>query len=268
MSIITISSDSYEVGREIAEKTAKILNYKCLGREILSKAAEKHGIPEANLSKALDEVPSLLGISAKLRERHLAYIKAYVLNLLLDDNTVCYGLAAHLYLTDISHVLKVGIISNPKKIISRIASEKNISEEKAENFIKKRKEQCRRTSLQVFHVDETDASQYDLVINLGQIDRKRAMDIITETVNDRKFKPITYSLNCIEDIELENRVKAVLLEHFSNIKVLAKRGTVVVETKAFKFKKEKKCNSIKEMAGKLSGVVNIEVHTNSYIVGN
>ena len=165
-------------------------------------------------------------------------------------------------------MLKVGIISNPKKLASRIALEKNISEKKAENFIKKRKEQCRRTSLQVFHVDETDASQYDLVINLGQIDRKRAMDIITETVNDRKFKPITYSLNCIEDIELENRVKAVLLEHFSNIKVLAKRGTVVVETKAFKFKKEKKCNSIKEMAGKLSGVVNIEVHTNSYIVGN
>ena len=268
MSIITISSDSYEVGREIAEKTAKILNYKCLGREILSKAAEKHGIPEANLSKALDEVPSLLRISAKLRERYLAYIKAYVLNLLLEDNMVCYGLAAHLYLTDVSHVLKVGIISNPKKLASRIALEKNISEKKAENFIKKRKKRRRRLSLQIFHVDETDASRYDLVINLGQIDRERAINIITETVSDRKFKLITYSLNCMEDIELENRVKAVLLEHFSDIKVHAKRGTVVVETKAFKFKKEKKCNSIKEMAGKVPGIVNIEVHTSSYISRN
>jgi len=268
MSIITISSDSYEVGRKIAEKTAEILNYKCLGREILAKVAEKHGIPELKLARALDEVPSSFGLSAKLRDRYLAYIKAYVLNLLLEDNTVCYRLAAHLYLTNVSHVLKVGIISNPKELISRIASEKNISEEKAEKFIKKRKDQCRRTSLQVFHVDETDASRYDLVVNLGQIDKKRIIDIITETVSDRKFKPVTYSLNCMEDIEMENRVKAVILEHFSDIKVHAKRGTVVVETKAFKFKKEKKCNSIKEMAGKLPGVVNIEVHTSSYVSGN
>ncbi len=268
MSIITISSDSYEEGRKIAEKTAEILNYKCYGREILAKVAQKHGIPESKLARTLDEVPSFFGLSAKLRNRYLAYIKAYVLNLLLEDNTVCYGLAAHLYLTNVSHVLKVAILSNPKKLTSQIALEKNISEEKAEMFIKKRKDQCRRTSLQVFHVDETDASRYDLVINLDHIDKKRAVDIITETISDRKFKPVTYSLNCIEDIEMENRVKAVILEYFSDIKVHAKRGSVVVETKAFKFKKEKKCNSIKEMAGKLPGVVNIEVHTSSYVCGN
>lgn len=268
MSIITISSDSYELGREIAEKTAEILNYKCLGREILAKVAEKHDVPEVKLARALDEVPSYFGLSAKLRDRYLACIKAHVLTLLLEDNTVCYGLAAHLYLADVSHVLKVGIIADPKELVSRIASEKNISEKKAENFINKRKNQYRRTSLQVFHVDETDASRYDLVINLGQIDKKRAVNIITETVSDRKFKPVTYSLHCMEDIELENRVKAVLLEHFSDVKVRAKRGTVVVETKALKFKKEKKRNAIREIAGKLPGIVNIEIHTSSYTSGN
>lgn len=236
MPIITISSDSYDVGREISEKTAKILNYKCIGREILGKVAEKYGIPELKLAKALDVSPSFPRMNRKLRDRYLAYIKTAVLNLLLENNTVCYGLAAHLYLSEVSHVLKVGIISNSKEPASQDSK-----------------------------VIESDASHYDLVINLGQIDRNKAVKIITDTVVDRKFKPITYSLNSMEDIEMESRVKAVLFEHFPDIKVCAKKGTVVVETKGFKFKKEKKCNSIKELAGKLPGVINMEVHVNSYI---
>jgi len=239
MSIITISSDSYDVGREIAEKAAKVLNYKCFGREVLAKIAEKHGVPELKLAKALDQATSFPGMSTKLRDRYLTYIKAYVSTLLLEDNTVCHGLAAHLYLTEVSHVFKVGILSNSKKLVNQDSP-----------------------------LVETDASHYDLVINLGQIDKKKAVNIITETVIDRKFKPITYSLNCIEDIEMETRVKAVLLEPFPGIKVCAKRGIVVVETKGFKFKKEKKCSLIKKMAGKLPGVINMEVHINSYISRN
>ena len=265
MSIITISSDSYQVAGEIAEKTADNLNYTCLGREILGLVAEKHNVPEKELVMALDSIPSFLGISGKVRNRYLAHIEAAVLNRLLDDNTVCYGLAAHLYLTGVSHVLKVSIISDPKELVRAIASEKHISPEKAEKLIKQREKQRRRRSLEVFHVDETDALRYDLVINLGQIDKERAIGIIMNTINDRKFKAITYSLNCMEDIDLSVRVKEALLEDFPGVTVNAKRGTVVVETKVLKHKKRDKTNTIKEIAAKIPGVAHVEVYAKNYI---
>ncbi len=256
MSIITISSDSYQLSQEIAEKTAGILNYKCLGREILTTIAETDNIPESGLHNALDGSKSLLRMTGRVRNRYMACIKSAVLSRLLNDNTVCCGLAAHLYLSGVSHVLKVKILSDFKEHGSRIESEKKFSP---------RKEQHWRKFLEASQIDKTDASRYDLVINLGQIEKEKAVHIIIDTVKDRKFMPMTYSINCIEDIELESRVHKLLIERFPHSAVQAKRGSVVVKIRTFKYKKQEKSNAIKEMLNKISGVVHVDVYVKNYI---
>src|SRR5262245_45639289 len=45
MSIITISHEAFGDGRQIAERVASILNYRCISREVLIKAY--HEIPES-----------------------------------------------------------------------------------------------------------------------------------------------------------------------------------------------------------------------------
>jgi hypothetical protein len=75
MPVIVISSDSYVTGRRIAESAAEALGYDFLGREILPKIAEKYKISEAKLTQALDESPSFLRRSSKIRNRYLAYIQ-------------------------------------------------------------------------------------------------------------------------------------------------------------------------------------------------
>lgn len=260
MPVIIISSDFYLTGREIAESAAKVLGYDFLGREILGKVAEKYGISEAKLTQALDGSPSFLRRSSKLRKRHLAYIQEATLSKLLKDNIVCQGLAAHLYVLGVSHVLRVRILSDMDKQAEQLAAEQGISLNKAKKVLDRGKTAHQRWSMDTFQLDETDPSQYDLVISLSQIDSDEAVKIIRETVSYPRFKPMTYSINCMENLALSSRVRAVLCERFPGAKVRADKGTLVIETAALKREKEKKAKAIKGMAGEIPGVEYVEVH--------
>ncbi len=260
MSIIIISSDSYKTGRQIAERVAKAMGYDYVDREILETVAEKHSTPEAKLMRALDEPPSFMGLSSRLRNQYLAYIQEATLAQLLEDNVVCHGLAAHMYVLGVSHALRVRVLSDPEDLARQMTSEKNIAPEKVKKLIKKQERQSKRWSTDAFHLNETDPANYDLIIGLSQIDPDEAVKTITDTVGYRKFKPMTYSIKCLQDKELASRVRVALLERFPDAKVLADGSTVVVETRALKREKRKRIEAIKGLAGEIKGVGYVEVH--------
>jgi cytidylate kinase len=260
MPVIIISSDSYQTGREISESAGKVLGYGYIGREILKETADRYKVPEAKLTKALNETPSFLGISSKLRDRYLAYIQEAALSELLRDNVVCQGLAAHLYVLGVPHVLRVRILSDVEKRAAQLVSQHSISHDKARKLLEREKQARRSWSKKAFRLDETDPSQYDLVIGLSQIDQEEAVKIIKETVGYARFRAMTYSIQCMEDLALASKVRAMLLERFPDARVHADRGTLVIETLALKREKEKKTKAIKEIAGKIHGVQYVEVH--------
>jgi len=199
-------------------------------------------------------------MSSKLLNRYLAYIQEAALTGLLADNVVCQGLSAHLYVLGVSHVLRARILSDPEKWVQQLVSKEGVSPKKAKKLFDRHKKIRRRWSMNAFHRDETDPSQYDLVISLSQIDRGEAVKIISETVSYRRFEPMTYSMKCLKDLELAGRVRAVLLERFPDVRVFAKSGTLVIETTALKREKIRRAEAIKEMAGKIAGVEYVEVH--------
>ncbi len=260
MSVIIISSDFDPTGREIAESTAKALGYDFVGREILGKVAVRYKVSEATLTQALDETPSFLGMSSKLWKRYLAYIQEATLTELIKDNRVCQGLAAHAYVVGISHVLRVRVLSDIEKRAERLAAQKRISPTKSKKLLESEKKARRRWSMDAFRVDETDPARYDLVISLSQIDAHEAVKIMKETAAYARFRPMTYSITCLEDLALSSRVRAELLERFPDVRVSANSGTLIVQTTALKREKEKKAKAIKELVGKIPGVEYVEVH--------
>ena len=260
MPIIIISSDSYTTGRDIGERTAQAIGYDYVDRDILPPVCEKYGVQEEKLLKALEETPSFLGLSSKLRNKYLAYIQEATLGQLLDDNVVCHGLAAHLYVLGVSHALKVRVLTDPEVLGRDLASEATSSPDRAKKMLKRHEEQCRSWSLDAFNLDETDPSNYDMVISLAQIDPDEAVKTIVDTAGYRKFQPMTYSIKCLQDKELASRVRVPLMERFPDVKVTADGSTVVVETKAVKREKRKRTEAIKELAGSIEGVGYVEVH--------
>ena len=240
MPIIAFSSDPYEDSSEIAKNTAEVLGYRYVDRKILSPVAVKYGIPEVKLIKALDETPSFMGMTSKAWNQYLAYIQEAVFGEMLDDNVVIQGVAAHLYVLGVSHVLKVCILVNPDEKVRRMADQENISFEKAKKIVRRQEKKRKRWSLDGFNLDETNPSLYDMVINISQIDPEEAVGMISAATGYRKFKPMTYSIKCMRDRELASRVRAALLIKFPDARVKARDGKVVVDIKALKREKRKK----------------------------
>ena len=112
MQIITISTDRYTQGDEIAEKVAQKMGYDCVSREIILSAAKEFGVPEMKLLRAIKDTPTILNMFSRERQRYMVYIKAVVADYMLKHDIVYHGLVGHPIIRGVSHVLKVRIIAN------------------------------------------------------------------------------------------------------------------------------------------------------------
>ncbi len=264
MYIITISTDRYTKGAEIAQKVAQRMGYECVSREVILAAAKEYGVPEQKLLKAVTETPRILGMFSRERQRYIAYLKAVVADYMLKHDIVYHGLVGHPILRGVSHVLKVRIIANMDSRIRLEMERENISEEKARKNIEGLDEQQRKWGKAVYGIDVTDPIFYDLIINVGRIDAddtEDAVDTIIDTAAHKKFQPNTYSMNCLKNIALSCRVKAALIDKDVDIEVKSDKGNVFVYAKTMKRKNQKTRLAFKEEITKIEGVENAEVYS-------
>lgn len=259
MPIIIIASDRYQPGLEIARKTAENLAYQCFGREILEPAATQRKVKVDRLLQVFHDY-SLLGLSRRLRQRYLASIQEATLTGLPMDQAVCCGLGAHLYVRGVSHVVKIRLISEPKDLAKDVAKQLGVPTAKARKLIARSSKRRRRLALDQLHVDEDDAAIFDMVINLSQIDPGEAVKAICETAAYRKFQPMTYSIQCLSDLVLSARVRALLIDQYPDVRVRSDHGTVVVELAALKREKHKKTEAVKQALAGFPGIEYVEVH--------
>lgn len=266
MSLIIVSADDCKQGDEISQKVAGVLGYRYLGRDLLDLVATEHGVSREELAQALDEPPGLLSRRSR-RQRLLCFIEAACLDVLLNDNVVCFGLAAHMYVRAVSHALKVRVINEPEQKAQKLAQAEGISVDKARKQVLRQTKEERRWSEDAYHLDQTDAALYDLVISLGTLELEKAVEIICDTVGYRKFQAMTYSRKLMQDKALAARVRLELLENFPEIRVEANDGTVVAYIQSLKKDQRKKQEMVREIAGGLPGVRHVEVHIIRDLVG-
>ena len=263
MPTIIISSNLKEEEQEIAERIAGAKKYQCIGPQILSDIEQKYHMEKGTLRESLDETPSFFKkIVSNKWKYHLACLEAEVLDFLKNENTVCWGLAAHLFVTGVSHVLKVRVIHTEESRIKKIVKDEGLSAQRARKLMDMENAAQKKWSISAFDRDETDLSFYDLVINLDQIDLDEAVASIISAASYRKFQPVTYSIKCLNDLAIAAKVRITLLKSMDDVQVQVKDGTVLVYTKVFKQKKIDKIREIKDLAGQVNGVEYVEVHVN------
>jgi hypothetical protein len=240
MTSILVSSDNPSVGKEIARQVGDALDYDTVGDALLSEVVQKSGIPARDLEK-------VLGLTERL----------------LSDNVVVAGLGAHLHVRGISHILNVRILSDVRSRAHHLAVERKIAPRAARKMLERRERRIQEWSLSTFGVDETSPSSYDMVISLGNIDEKRAVTTIVDTAGDRKFKPMTYSRKCLENLALADRVRARLVSDFPGVEVVAEDGLVKLKLAKRWFGWQRAAETLREMVGKIEGVDGVEIHSSA-----
>ena len=98
MAIITISRGSYSKGKEVAEKTAQVLGYECISRDVLLDASDRFNIPEVRLVRAIHDAPSILERLGREKQAYIAYIRFALARRAQKDGLGYHGLAGHLLL--------------------------------------------------------------------------------------------------------------------------------------------------------------------------
>ena len=260
MAIITISRGSYSKGKKVAEAVAGRLGYDCISREVLLDASRRFNIPEMKLIRAIHDSPSILDRFQHSKQAYIAYIRSALTQRVKADNVVYHGLAGHILLKSVPHVLKVRITASLEDRIAAEMARESIGEKEARSLILKDDQERRRWTRSLYGVDPWDSSLYDLVIRINKLNVQDAVDFICQAVGRQQFKTTESSRHKMEDLDIACQVKASLVDQFFDVAVASEYGNVIVYTKLQERHIQKLKKKVKALEEEIKGINNLEVH--------
>ncbi len=266
MPLIAVSADIYETGLDIAHQSAEKLGYRFLGRELLAEVAQEHKVTEKELLDSLQASPGLLPRRVRRRRELSNLIQVACLERLQQDNTVCYGLGAHLYLEGVSHAMRVHIISTPQQRAADLARKEGMPLQQAPKLLKRRDQSDHKWSKETYGSDDSEPSLYDLALNLTTLEPAKAVDLICDAAASSKFMAMTYSKQCLQDKLTACRVRQKLLPSFPDVEVSVSNGTVVVRISSLPYNARKKQEKVRQLASEVPGINYVEVHVTSRLL--
>jgi len=261
MAIITVTRGSYSRGKEIAEKTAQMLGYNCISREVILDASKEFNIPEIKLTRAFEDAPSILGHITHGKKKYIAYTQAALLKHLRKDNVVYHGFAGHYFVEGVSHVLKVLITAKMEYRISRVMEQYKISRKEALRFIKKIDEQRRKWGQKLYGIEPWDPRLYDLVLHIDKITPEDAVDTICQISGLKQFQTTHESKRAMDDLALTVKVKNVLIEVKPRVDVYIEDKFVYLKTEVPLSQDSEIVNKMGEIRKKNPDVKGIKVVT-------
>ncbi len=255
MAIITISRGTFSGGQSLAACVAEKLGYRCIPRIALYEAAKRYGVSDEELSKAISETPGILERLSSERARYLACARAALVREVKDDNVVYHGLAGHLLLKGVPHVLRIRIIANMEFRIKAAMERSRFRRKEAIDYIKKLDERRVRWTKFLYKVEWSDPSLYDLVINLDHISLSSACEMVCHAVSLDEFKTTPAWQKIMADLVLSTEVRAIIATNKgiadSGLEVEADGGVITLGGTVGSLQDADK---IREIAGAVPGV--------------
>jgi len=210
MAIITISQGSYSGGRMLAEAVSRRLGYRCVHRDqVISKAAQ-WGVSQEDLRTAIEKPPSFFGQSQHTKYLYLAFIQAALREEVRGGNAIYTGLAGHLLLGKGQHVLRARIIAPMEFRVAMVEYRCQYRRKEAIAYIERKDEERRKWTRFLYGVDWTDASLYDLVLNLEQMTLVEACEVICLLAESGCFQTTSETQADLDNLALASWVKANL----------------------------------------------------------
>ncbi|MEJ2157010.1 MAG: cytidylate kinase-like family protein [Desulfobacteraceae bacterium] len=237
MSIITISRGCYSHGKEIAERVAADLGYECISREIVLEASQFFHVPETKLSSSMRHAPSLLEriIHPQDQQYYLDCVQAALLERVKNNNVVYHGVAGHLFLDGIDHVIKIRVIAEMEDRLALVCKTRNISRNEAVAFIDAEDRQRREWYHSVYKKDMGDPRLYDMVLCVGRLTIDDASALICAAAAKESFKATAKSEAYLRDLTLTSHVRTALAD-LCEAEVAVSGGVVTVKVKGQKLR--------------------------------
>ena len=233
MPIITIYQGASGEGQELANEVAHELGYQAVGREVLVEASRRYRIPEAKLSAIVEKGPHWWErLLEDVRPYRIA-LQAALCELARDSKLVYHGHLGHELLPGISHVLKVLLSAPIEYLVKQVRTRQGLTDASARKYIEELDKARSRRLMEMFGADWRDANRFDLVLNMGKMQREAAKDIIVAAAKLEQYQPTPASSQAFNDLAIAARVHATLIAspHLqgSSLEVRAEAGHIHVK---------------------------------------
>jgi cytidylate kinase len=197
-------------GEELAKCLATSLGYPILGRVVAVEAATALGVSEETLARKFEAPPTLWSRITSDRRIYVTAVQAALAEHASGGNLVYHGYAGHLLLKDIPKVLRVRLIAPLEQRMKTVMETHSVAEDEARDYLHRVDEARIRWTKFLYDRDWSDASLYDLVINLEALSIEAACSAIAGLAARAEFTLTDEDREGLVDFRTSCRIRVAL----------------------------------------------------------
>ena len=259
--VITLTSDPFSLGEEVAEIAARSLGWPIVADEIFAAAAALSGEDRSRIEDAIRKPPGFLGMSATTRKRLLASLGAAITHAVEPGGVIYRGPAGHHFIHGISHVIRVKITGSVEDRGARLAAAKGVTPERGRKDLLAEDKRRFRSCREVFGEDCGDPVLYDLLLSTSETTAEEAAAEVVRAAKDKRYHAQTWSIGCMRDLALAWEIRSALAKLDPDLLVTVDDGAVQLRTRASDSPDSRVCQSMREIVMSLPGVHGVRVET-------
>jgi len=256
MPIVTLFSGSFCRKDEVREELRARTGYKSISdMELVEAAGEILSIPSDKIARAFSAKTSAFNKFTHEKERSIACLRLAVARALSEENLLIGGFSVQLVPREVSHILRVCLISDMKSRVSLAGKGQGLSIKEATRLIHKQDADRAFWVRSLWDVsDPWNASLYDIVIPMDKKPLEEAVSLVEENLAADVLKSTEASQKALEDFLLAANVEVAFAGEGHYVDVSGKDGVVTVTINKKVLALGKLEQELKSIAEKVDGV--------------
>lgn len=212
MALVAITREMGSLGKDVASALSEELDVPLVYHEIADQLADRMRVRKSHVIRLLDGSANLLERLTADQTSLSIFSADEIVNLALQGKgAVIRGWGATHLLREVPHAVCVRVCApfevRKKRMLERTGSR---DEDKVSDEIRQNDEAHTAIMRRNFHVQWTEAENYDLVLNTERLTVKECADEVLRLVRSESFTETERSRQRLRDLALAWRVKAAL----------------------------------------------------------
>ncbi len=229
MSIIAITSGLCSNAiNTVAMLSEKINHIIITDADIIEKVHKTYNIKLSTLQKVIESRPIAFNDFTHEKEKCIALIKKTMSDYVLNDNCIFHGILAHLIPKEISHVMRILIITDKKTRIENGMANHGMTQKDATRDIEEADKHAALWTNALYGKKPWDESLFDIVIPTDKLDPSESVNLIFKHLEKLLFGKENLIKQEITDFKLIAEIDVVLSEIGQGLFTKVDDGSVTV----------------------------------------
>jgi CheY-like chemotaxis protein len=254
MTVLAIFSASHCQEAELVQQLATRLGFAVVrDNEVLAHTAQRFSVSIEQLHRSMVGQRSVFNRFTHDKERHIAYVRATLGELIKPDKLIVFGAVSQLLPSSLSHVLRIGVAAKHEYRLA-IAIQQGLSDSAAHKAIAKSDEELAQWTLYLSGLNPWDKKLYDVFVPMDSTSLDDATNIIVQAAAKPAVASSVSALQAVDDFALTCRIYIAMAEHGQEVDVESKNGIVTLTLNRYNMRLEHHKQELARIASSVAGV--------------